>query len=105
MNLRRPCVILHAVYVADDDRELALAAASGDGAAFAVLPDRHDDGLSRLCFRLAGRRETAGDLPRDICLALSAKLQNFRGEAKLTTWPYRVTASTPFFRRTSGSGT
>ncbi len=93
------------MYAADDDRGLALAAASGDGAAFAVLLDRNDDGLFRLCFRLTGRRETAGDLTRDTCLALPATLQNFRGEAKSTTWLYRVAVRTPFIRRTSGSGT
>ena len=71
----------------------------------AVLPDRHDDGLFRLCFRFTGHRETAGDLTRDICLALPARLQNFRGEAKSTTWLYRVAVSTTVIRRTSGSGT
>ena len=87
------------MYMADDDRELALAAASGDRAAFAALLDHHYDGLFRLCFRLTGRRETAEDLTQDICLALPAKLQNFRGEAKLTTWLYRVAVNAAHDRR------
>ena len=87
------------MYMADDDRELALAAASGDRAAFAALLDRHYDGLFRLCFRLTGRRETAEDLTQDVCLALPAKLRNFRGEAKLTTWLYRVAVNAAHDRR------
>ncbi len=87
------------MYMADDDRELALAAASGDRAAFAALLDRHYDGLFRLCFRLTGRHETAEDLTQDICLALPAKLKNFRGEAKLTTWLYRVAVNAAHDRR------
>lgn len=76
--------------MASGDNDLALAAARGDRAAFAALLERHYDRLFRLCFRLMGRRETAEDLTQDICLALPAKLQQFRGEAKLTTWLYRV---------------
>ena len=72
------------------DRELALAAAAGDRDAFACLLARHYDILFRLCFRLTGRRSDAEDLTQDICLALPAKLKNFRGDAKFSTWLYRV---------------
>lgn len=72
------------------DTGLALAAADGDRDAFSALLARHYDGLFRVCFRLTGRSDAAEDLTQDICLALPAKLGNFRGEAKFTTWLYRV---------------
>lgn len=72
------------------DTELALAAAGGDRKAFSVLVDRHYDALFRVAFRLTGSRAMAEDLTQDICLALPVKLRGFRGEAKFTTWLYRV---------------
>jgi len=85
--------------MANGDRDLALAAAGGDRAAFAALLARHYDRLFGLCFRLTGRRESAEDLTQDICLALPAKLKHFRGEAKLTTWLYRVAVNAAHDRR------
>ncbi|WP_172299474.1 RNA polymerase sigma factor [Pseudoruegeria sp. HB172150] len=72
------------------DTGLALAAAGGDREAFAALLARHYDGLFRVCFRLTGTRDGAEDLTQDICLALPAKLSGFRGDAKFSTWLYRV---------------
>lgn len=72
------------------DEDLALSAAGGDRAAFAALLDRHYDRLFGLCFRLLGTRDQAEDLTQDICAALPAKLRGFRGDARFTTWLYRV---------------
>lgn len=85
--------------MATDDHDLALAAARGDRAAFATLLDRHYDALFRLCFRLTGGRDAAEDLTQDICLALPDKLKHFRGEAKLTTWLYRIAVNAAHDRR------
>lgn len=72
------------------DEDLAQAAAGGDRAAFALLLERHYDRIFALAFRLFGRRADAEDLTQDICAALPAKLANWRGEARFTTWLYRV---------------
>lgn len=69
---------------------LALAAATGDADAFAALLEGSYDRLFALCFRLTGRRAEAEDLTQDICAALPAKLRSYRGEARFTTWLYRV---------------
>jgi len=81
------------------DEDLARAAARGDGAAFAALLDRHYDRLFGLAFRLTGHRAEAEDLTQDICLALPAKLAHFRGEARFTTWLYRVAVNAAHDRR------
>lgn len=81
------------------DEDLATAAASGDGAAFASLLDRHYDRLFAFCFRLTGARAEAEDLTQDICAALPAKLSSYQGRAKVTTWLYRVAVNAAHDRR------
>lgn len=70
--------------------DLAMAAAGGDRAAFAVLLERHYNRIFALAFRLSGRRADAEDLTQDICAALPHKLANWRGQSRFTTWLYRV---------------
>jgi RNA polymerase sigma-70 factor (ECF subfamily) len=81
------------------DEDLARAAALGDGAAFGALLERHYDRLFRLAFRLTGQRAEAEDLTQDVCLALPAKLGSYRGEARFTTWLYRVAVNAAHDRR------
>ena len=72
------------------DEALALAAADGDAEAFSALISRHYDRVFGLAFRLTGRREEAEDLTQDVCAALPSKVRAFRGEARFSTWLYRV---------------
>jgi RNA polymerase sigma-70 factor, ECF subfamily len=72
------------------DETLATAASQGDRTAFAVLVGRHYDRIFGLAYRLTGNRSEAEDLAQDVCAALPAKLRHWRGEARLTTWLYRV---------------
>lgn len=81
------------------DEALARAAAGGDAQAFSALISRHYDRVFRLCFRLTGMKAEAEDLCQDICAALPAKIAAFRGEARFTTWLYRVTVNAAHDRR------
>ena len=81
------------------DEALAQAAAGGDGEAFSALVTRHYDRVFRLAFRLTGARAEAEDLTQDICAALPAKMRAFKGEARFTTWLYRVTVNAAHDRR------
>ncbi|MFQ6773620.1 RNA polymerase sigma factor [Cereibacter sphaeroides] len=72
------------------DERLAGAAAEGDRGAFALLVERHYDRIFGLSWRLTGSRTEAEDLAQDICAALPMKLRGWRGEARFTTWLYRV---------------
>lgn len=81
------------------DESLATRAAEGDREAFAALVGRHYDRILGLCFRLTGARAEAEDLTQDICLALPAKLGSWRGEARFTTWLYRVAVNAAHDRR------
>lgn len=72
------------------DEGLALAAATGDRAAFAALVTRHYERIYALSWRLTGHRAEAEDLAQDICASLPRKLSGWRAEARFTTWLYRV---------------
>lgn len=84
------CVTDNVMLMDTPDEMLATAAAEGDRAAFATLVGRHYDRIHGLAWRLTGSRTEAEDLAQDICAALPAKLRNWRGEARFTTWLYRV---------------
>ncbi len=81
------------------DEVLAGAAAGGDAEAFSVLIARHYDRVFGLAFRLTGRRAEAEDLTQDICAALPAKIAAFRGDARFSTWLYRVVVNASHDRR------
>lgn len=81
------------------DEALARQAAGGDREAFARLLTRHYDRLFAFAFRLSGSRHEAEDLTQDICAALPAKLASFRGEARFSTWLYRVAVNAMHDRR------
>lgn len=87
------------------DSELAGQAASGDMAAFQVLLERHYDSIFRIALRFTGVREDAEDVAQTVCTSLAVKLRSFKGEARFTTWLYRivVNASQDFHRRQSAS--
>lgn len=72
------------------DEALVKLALSGDGDAFGALLSRHYDLIFRLGFRFLGSRAEAEDLAQDICVSLTAKLRGYRGDARFTTWLYRV---------------
>jgi len=81
------------------DETLAQAAAGGDREAFSLLLTRSYDRLFGMCFRLTGTRADAEDLTQDICTALPAKLNGFRGQARFSTWLYRVAVNAAHDRR------
>lgn len=87
------------------DSELAGQAASGDMAAFQVLLERHYDSIFRIALRFTGVREDAEDVAQTVCTSLAVKLRSFKGEARFTTWLYRivVNASQDFHRRQSAT--
>lgn len=92
-------VLPNVMRMVTSDEALARAAANGDGEAFSSLLHRHYDRVFRLAFRLTGLRAEAEDLTQDICAALPAKLGAYRGDARFTTWLYRVVVNAAHDRR------
>lgn len=62
----------------------------GDPNAFAAFVDAHGPTVHRLSRRYAATEADAEDLTQEIFVALSQALPGFRGDAKLSTWVYRV---------------
>ena len=74
----------------ESDENLAARAAKGDGTAFRALLHRHYDRVFRVVYSVLQHQSDAEDVTQDIWAALPAKLRNWRGEAKLTSWLHRI---------------
>jgi RNA polymerase sigma-70 factor (ECF subfamily) len=74
----------------DDDWALLARAGCGDGDAFAVLVERHQDRLLGLCERLLGRREDALDACQEVLLKAYRHAARAEPRGRLFTWLYRI---------------
>lgn len=70
------------------------AARRGDHRAFTRLVDRYDDGLRSLAFHVLGSREEMDDALQETYLNAYRGLPQFRGEAGVGTWLYRIAYTT-----------
>jgi RNA polymerase sigma-70 factor (ECF subfamily) len=74
-----------------DEQALLERCRSGqDDAAFAELVDRYKDFVYALVYRLNDDRCQADDLAQEVFLKVHRGLPYFRGDAKLSTWLYRI---------------
>jgi RNA polymerase sigma-70 factor (ECF subfamily) len=73
-----------------DEQTLLERCRSGDDAAFSELVDRYKDLIYALVFRLSRDRSQADDLAQEVFLKIHRGLPYFRGDAKLSTWMYRI---------------
>jgi len=72
------------------DLELVDRAVRGDRNAFESLVVEHQDRVFDFCFRMLGDREEASDIAQDVFLSVHRHLREFRRDAKLTTWLFRI---------------
>src|SRR3978361_106620 len=75
------------------ERELVERCRSGDEHAFQELVDHYKDLVSALIARTVQDRSLAEDLAQDVFLRIHRGLPYFRGEARLSTWIYRIVAN------------
>jgi RNA polymerase sigma-70 factor, ECF subfamily len=73
-----------------DERALVERCQHGDDAAFEELVDRYKDLVYGLVYRLAPERSDVDDLAQDVFLKVHRGLPYFRGEARLSTWIFRI---------------
>lgn len=76
------------------ERELIARARSGDRAAFGALVREHQDEVYTLARRLVGDPHMAADVAQEALIRAWRALPNFRGDAKFSTWLYRITVNT-----------
>ena len=76
-----------------NERELVERCRSGDERAFQELVDRYKDLVFALIARTVQDRSRAEDLAQEAFLRVHRGLPYFRGEARLSTWLYRIVAN------------
>ncbi|NUR56939.1 MAG: RNA polymerase sigma factor [Acidobacteria bacterium] len=77
-----------------DERSLIERCRQGeDDAAFSELIDRYKDLVYGMVYRLTADRSRVDDLAQDVFLNVHRGLPYFRGEARLSTWIYRIVAN------------
>ena len=75
------------------ERALVERCRAGDEQAFQELVDRYKDLVFALIARTVQDRSRAEDLAQDVFLRVHRGLPYFRGEARLSTWIYRIVAN------------
>src|SRR5262245_44912872 len=72
------------------EAELVAACLEGQPGAFDLIVERHRRSVYQLCYRFVANHEDASDLSQDVFLRAYRGLKNFRGQASLSTWLYRI---------------
>jgi RNA polymerase sigma-70 factor, ECF subfamily len=73
------------------DEELVARATAGDVDSFNQLVSRWERPIFALAYRTLGREEDARDVVQDAFLRAYRGLRGFKGEAKFSSWLYRIT--------------
>jgi RNA polymerase sigma-70 factor, ECF subfamily len=73
-----------------DDLALAERCRAGDFEAFEALYREHASRLYGLTLRMLGNRTDAEDMLQDIFMTAHRKLTSYRGDARLSTWLFRL---------------
>lgn len=81
------------------DQELVGQVVGGDGAAFGVIVQRHQDRLYNTVYRLVGSADDARDLVQDTFVKAFENLGSFRGGSSLYTWLFRIAVNTSLSHR------
>ena len=76
-----------------DEQILAQFQASGDVAELGTLVERNLERVRNLAFRLVLCHAAADDVAQEVFLKVMRNAHSFRGEAKFSTWLYRITVN------------
>lgn len=76
------------------DADLIARVVSGDRAAFDEIMRRHEDKIFSVCLRIMGNRDRALDSTQETFLTVFRKAAQFKGNAALGTWIYRIAVNT-----------
>jgi RNA polymerase sigma-70 factor (ECF subfamily) len=73
------------------DEELVARSVSGDKESFNQLVSRWERPIYALAYRVIGREEDARDVVQETFLRAFRALPGFKGQAKFSSWLYRIT--------------
>ena len=73
------------------ERPIAQRLQSGDERALAELADAYSSKIYQLAFRYLRNKEDAEEVTQDVLFKVYRKVGEFRGDAALSSWIYRIT--------------
>lgn len=76
-----------------EQQALIQAAIKGDFEAFETLIGLYENNIYKLCLKIMQNEEEAADAFQEVCLKVWKQLKHYKGEAKLSTWIYRLTTN------------
>lgn len=74
----------------EGDEQLVQRVREGDERAFEELVRRHEEAIYGLVARLSGQAEVAEEIAQDVFVQAWRHIDRFRGDAKVSTWLYRI---------------
>jgi RNA polymerase sigma-70 factor (ECF subfamily) len=84
------------------DQELLGRLKRGDETALGDLADEYSAKIYQLAFRYLRNKEDAEEVTQDVLYKVYRKVGEFRGDAALSSWIYRITFNTAMSRLRSG---
>src|SRR3954470_15027342 len=72
------------------DEQVVERALTGDAEAFGEIVKRWERRIFALAYGILGREEDARDATQETFINAYRSLKNFRGEAKVSSWLYRI---------------
>ena len=85
-----------------DERELIERCRTGDDSAFGELVDQYKNLVYAMVYRMVSDRSQVDDLAQEVFLKVHRGLPYFRGDARLSTWIYRIVSNVCLQARASG---
>ena len=76
--------------IEQDDAQLVTASKNGDQDTFSLLVQRYQRRVFNLVFRMLQNYEEANEITQEAFLAAWQGLPSFRGDARFSTWLYRI---------------
>ncbi len=73
-----------------DEYQLIKGIQQGDRKAFQILVETYQRLVVNTCFGIVHNKPDAEDLAQDVFLEIFRTAENFRGDAKISTWLYRI---------------
>lgn len=91
-----PSTVINAedVFAQKQEQEWITNAKAGDRQAFNHLYKLHLGRVYALCLRMLSNRDQADDVAQEVFVQVWLKIENFRGDAKFSTWLHSVATNT-----------
>ena len=77
-----------------DDQYYINQIVNGDSSAFTILVDRHKVNTYNIALKILQNKEEAEEAAQDTFIKVFQKIASFKGEAKFSTWLYRIAYNT-----------